>query len=64
MAKKVSIEIELLDRISGCVDKINRSLAEMGRQGKSAQGSLNEIDGAAEKLKHTLAGLGVALSMK
>lgn len=63
-SNKVSIEIELLDRISGNLDRVNQKMDEMGRTTQEAKDGLAELSGASDSLKESLAALGAAFSMK
>lgn len=62
--KKVAIEIELLDRISGGLDRINRKMDGMSNSARQARKELDSMDGMTQKLKNSLAQLGLAFSIK
>lgn len=64
MGNKVSVEIELLDRISGNLERVNRKMDELGSGARTARGEMDALDGVSERLKKSLAALGVAFSMK
>lgn len=64
MGQKVSIEIELLDRISGGLDRINSKMDAMKASTSSAKQELANLDGVTDRVKSSLAKLGVAFSMK
>lgn len=62
--KKVSIEIELLDRMSSTLDKVSRKMDGLGARSRSAQKELEALDGVSEKVRRSLASLGVAFGLK
>lgn len=62
--KKVAIEIELLDRISGGLDRINRKMDGMSNSARQARKELDSMDGMTQKLKNSLSQLGLAFSIK
>lgn len=62
--KKVSVEIELLDRMSGTLDKLNRKMDGLGERSRAAQKELDAMDGVTGRLRKSLASLGVAFGLK
>lgn len=61
---RVSISIELLDRISSNLDRINSRMDNLQKEARAAQQQLSSLDGVSDKLKKSLASLGAALSLK
>ena len=64
MSKTVAIEIELLDRISGGLDRIDKKMDAMRGSTIQARKELDQMKGVSDRLKSSLAKLGVAFSLK
>lgn len=64
MSKTVAIEIELLDRISGGLDRIDKKMDAMRGSTMQARKELDQMKGVSDRLKSSLAKLGVAFSLK
>lgn len=62
--KTVAIEIELLDRISGGLDRINKKIDALKGGSAEAKKGLSGLENMSERLKRSLMGLGMAFSMK
>lgn len=64
MSKTVAIEIELLDRISGGLDRVNKKLDALKEHSDKAKKGLSGLENMSDRLKQSLMGLGLAFSMK
>ena len=64
MSKTVAIEIELLDRISGGLDRVNKKMDALKEHSDKAKKGLSGLENMSERLKRSLMGLGMAFSMK
>lgn len=62
--KTVAIEIELLDRISGGLDRVNKKLDALKGSTAKAKKGLSGLENVSDKVKRSLMGLGMAFSMK
>lgn len=62
--KTVAIEIELLDRISGGLDRINKKMDALTGGSAETKKGLSGLENMSERLKRSLMGLGMAFSMK
>lgn len=62
--KTVAIEIELLDRISGGLDRVNKKLDALKGSTAEAKKGLSGLENVSDKVKRSLMGLGMAFSMK
>lgn len=62
--KTVAIEIELLDRISGGLDRINKKMDALTGGSAEAKKGLSGLENMSDRLKQSLMGLGMAFSMK
>ena len=62
--KKVAIEIELLDRISGGLDRVNKKMDALKGSTAEAKKGLSRLENMSDKVKRSLMGLGMAFSMK
>lgn len=62
--KTVAIEIELLDRISGGLDRVNKKLDALKGSTAEAKKGLSGLENVSDKVKKSLMGLGMAFSMK
>lgn len=62
--KTVAIEIELLDRISGGLDRVNKKIDALKGSSAEAKKGLSGLENMSERLKRSLMGLGMAFSMK
>lgn len=62
--KTVAIEIELLDRISGGLDRINKKMDALKGSSAEAKKGLSGLENMSDRLKQSLMGLGMAFSMK
>lgn len=62
--KTVAIEIELLDRISGGLDRINKKMDALKGSNAEAKKGLSGLENMSDRLKQSLMGLGMAFSMK
>ena len=62
--KTVAIEIELLDRISGGLDRVNKKMDALTGGSAEAKKGLSGLENMSERLKRSLMGLGMAFSMK
>lgn len=62
--KTVAIEIELLDRISGGLDRVNKKLDTLKEHSDKAKKGLSGLENMSDRLKQSLMGLGMAFSMK
>ena len=62
--KTVAIEIELLDRISGGLDRVNKKMDALKSYTDEAKKGLNGLENVSDKVKKSLMGLGMAFSMK
>lgn len=62
--KTVAIEIELLDRISGGLDRVNKKIDALTGGSAEAKKGLSGLENMSERLKRSLMGLGMAFSMK
>ena len=64
MSKTVAIEIELLDRISGGLDRVNKKMDALKEHSDKAKKGLSGLENMSERLKRSLMGLGLSFSMK
>ena len=64
MSKTVAIEIELLDRISGGLDRVNKKMDALKEHSDKAKKDLSGLENMSDRLKQSLMGLGLAFSMK
>lgn len=62
--KTVAIEIELLDRISGGLDRVNKKMDALKEHSDKAKKGLSGLENMSNRLKQSLMGLGMAFSMK
>ena len=62
--KTVAIEIELLDRISGGLDRINKKMDALKGSTAEAKKGLSGLEKMSDRVKRSLMGLGMAFSMK
>ena len=62
--KTVAIEIELLDRISGGLDRINKKMDALKGSSAEAKKGLSGLEKMSDRVKRSLMGLGMAFSMK
>lgn len=62
--KTVAIEIELLDRISGGLDRVNKKLDALTGGSAKAKKGLSGLENMSDRVKRSLMGLGMAFSMK
>lgn len=62
--KTVAIEIELLDRISGGLDRINKKMDALTGDTAEAKKGLSGLENMSDRVKRSLMGLGMAFSMK
>ena len=62
--KTVAIEIELLDRISGGLDRVNKKMDALKGSTAEAKKGLSGLENMSDRLKQSLMGLGLAFSMK
>lgn len=62
--KTVAIEIELLDRISGGLDRINKKMDALEGSSAEAKKGLSGLENMSDRVKRSLMGLGMAFSMK
>lgn len=62
--KTVAIEIELLDRISGGLDRINKKMDALTGGSAEAKKGLSGLENMSDRVKRSLMGLGMAFSMK
>lgn len=62
--KTVAIEIELLDRISGGLDRVNKKLDALKGSTAEAKKGLSGLKNMSDRVKRSLMGLGMAFSMK
>lgn len=62
--KTVAIEIELLDRISGGLDKVNKKMDALKGYTDEAKKGLSGLENMSDRVKKSLMGLGMAFSMK
>lgn len=62
--KTVAIEIELLDRISGGLDRVNKKMDALTGGSAEAKKGLSGLENMSDRLKQSLMGLGLAFSMK
>ncbi len=62
--KTVAIEIELLDRISGGLDRVNKKLDALKGSSAEAKKGLSGLENMSDRVKRSLMGLGMAFSMK
>ncbi|WP_298522012.1 tape measure protein [uncultured Prevotella sp.] len=62
--KTVAIEIELLDRISGGLDRVNKKMDALTGGSDKAKKGLSGLENMSDRLKQSLMGLGMAFSMK
>lgn len=62
--KTVAIEIELLDRISGGLDRVNKKMDALTGGSAKAKKGLSGLENMSDRLKQSLMGLGMAFSMK
>lgn len=64
MSKTVAIEIELLDRISGGLDRVNKKMDALKGSTAEAKKGLSGLENMSDRVKRSLMGLGMAFSMK
>lgn len=62
--KTVAIEIELLDRISGGLDRVNKKIDALTGGSDKAKKGLSGLENMSDRVKRSLMGLGMAFSMK
>lgn len=62
--KTVAIEIELLDRISGGLDRVNKKMDALKGSTDEAKKGLSGLENMSDRVKRSLMGLGMAFSMK
>ena len=62
--KTVAIEIELLDRISGGLDRVNKKMDALKEHSDKAKKGLSGLENMSDRVKRSLMGLGMAFSMK
>ena len=62
--KTVAIEIELLDRISGGLDRVNKKMDALKGYTDEAKKGLSGLENMSDRVKKSLVGLGMAFSMK
>lgn len=62
--KTVAIEIELLDRISGGLDRVNKKIDALKGSTAEAKKGLSGLENMSDRVKRSLMGLGMAFSMK
>lgn len=62
--KTVAIEIELLDRISGGLDRVNKKIDALTGGSAEAKKGLSGLENMSDRVKRSLMGLGMAFSMK
>lgn len=62
--KTVAIEIELLDRISGGLDRVNKKMDALTGGSAEAKKGLSGLENMNDRVKRSLMGLGMAFSMK
>lgn len=62
--KTVAIEIELLDRISGGLDRVNKKIDALTGGSAKAKKGLSGLENMSDRVKRSLMGLGMAFSMK
>ena len=62
--KTVAIEIELLDRISGGLDRVNKKMDALKGYTDEAKKGLSGLENMSDRVKKSLMGLGMAFSMK
>ena len=62
--KTVAIEIELLDRISGGLDRVNKKMDALKGSTAEAKKGLSGLENMSDRVKRSLMGLGMAFSMK
>lgn len=62
--KTVAIEIELLDRISGGLDRVNKKMDALKGSTAEAKKGLSGLENMSDRVKKSLMGLGMAFSMK
>lgn len=62
--KTVAIEIELLDRISGGLDRVNKKMDALTGSSAEAKKGLSGLENMSDRVKQSLMGLGMAFSMK
>lgn len=62
--KTVAIEIELLDRISGGLDRVNKKMDALKGSTAEAKKGLSGLKNMSDRVRRSLMGLGMAFSMK
>lgn len=62
--KTVAIEIELLDRISGGLDRVNKKMDALKGSTAEAKEGLSGLENMNDRVRQSLMGLGMAFSMK
>nr|DAI23166.1 MAG TPA: tail tape measure protein [Caudoviricetes sp.] len=62
--KTVAIEIELLDRISGGLDRVNKKMDALKGSTAEAKKGLSGLENMSDRVRQSLMGLGMAFSMK
>ena len=62
--KTVAIEIELLDRISGGLDRVNKKMDALKEHSDKAKKGLSGLENMSDRVRQSLMGLGMAFSMK
>lgn len=62
--KTVAIEIELLDRISGGLDMVNKKMDALKGSTAEAKKGLSGLENMSDRVRQSLMGLGMAFSMK
>lgn len=62
--KTVAIEIELLDRISGGLDRVNKKMDALKGSTAEAKKGLSGLENMSNRVRQSLMGLGMAFSMK
>ena len=62
--KTVAIEIELLDRISGGLDRVNKKMDALKGSTAESKKGLSGLENMSDRVRQSLMGLGMAFSMK
>lgn len=62
--KTVAIEIELLDRISGGLDRVNKKMDALKGSTAESKKGLSDLENMSDRVRQSLMGLGMAFSMK
>ena len=64
MGKKVAVEIELLDRLSGGLDRLNRKMDAFSESTSDAKKKVGELEGVSGRVRSALMKLGAAFTMR